>query len=238
GLRLDTGKKDCLVLDYTGMGHSIYSPEIDDKKTVSESVAVQVPCPECGFVNNFWGIVDDDGYVVEHFGRKCRGGDQDPNTYEFKPCGYRFRFKVCDQCSAQNDIAARECNSCGYVLIDPDAKLKQAKLSKDAHVLTPDSIEMLERFDKNGNPYLQVKYYDYDARYLAENHYLNNQNSLKRFNINFLRSHMRKPELNLSIRSVGEITKIQSQLRMPSFVIARKQGKFWKITEKIFAEEL
>ena len=238
GLRLDTGKKDCLILDYTGMGHSIYSPEIDDKKTVSESVAVQVPCPECGFVNNFWGIVDDDGYVVEHFGRKCRGGDQDPNTYEFKPCGYRFRFKVCDQCSAQNDIAARECNSCGYVLIDPDAKLKQAKLSKDAHVLTPDSIEMLERFDKNGNPYLQVKYYDYDARYLAENHYLNNQNSLKRFNINFLRSHMRKPELNLSIRSVGEITKIQSQLRMPSFVIARKQGKFWKITEKIFAEEL
>ena len=238
GLRLDTGKKDCLILDYTGMGHSIYSPEIDDKKTVSESVAVQVPCPECGFVNNFWGIVDDDGYVVEHFGRKCRGGDQDPNTYEFKPCGYRFRFKVCDQCSAQNDIAARECNSCGYVLIDPDAKLKQAKLSKNAHVLTPDSIEMLERFDKNGNPYLQVKYYDYDARYLAENHYLNNQNSLKRFNINFLRSHMRKPELNLSIRSVGEITKIQSQLRMPSFVIARKQGKFWKITEKIFAEEL
>lgn len=238
GLRLDTGKKDCLVLDYTGMGHSIYSPEIDDRKTVSESVAVQVPCPQCGFVNDFWGIVDDDGYVVEHFGRKCRGGDQDPNTYEFKPCGYRFRFKVCDQCSAQNDITARECNSCGYVLIDPDAKLKQAKLSKDAHVLTPDSIEMLERFDKNGNPYLQVKYYDYDARYLAEMHYLNNQNSLKKFNINFLRSHMRKPELDLSIKSVGEITKIQSQLRMPSFVIARKQGKFWKITEKIFAEEL
>ena len=238
GLRLDTGKKDCLVLDYTGMGHNIYSPEIDDKKTVSESVAVQVPCPQCGFVNDFWGIVDDDGYVVEHFGRKCRGGAQDPNTYEFEPCGYRFRFKVCDQCSSQNDITARECSSCGYVLIDPDAKLKQAKLSKDAHVLTPDSIEMLERFDKNGNPYLQVKYYDYDARYLAENHYLNNQNSLKKFNINFLRSHMRKPELNLSIRSVGEITKIQSQLRMPSFVIARKQGKFWKITEKIFAEEL
>ena len=62
--------------------------------------------------------------------------------------------------------------------------------------------------------------------------------NLKKFNINFLRSHTRKPELNLSIRSVGEIIKIQPQLRMPSFVIARKQGKFWKITEKIFAEEL
>ncbi|MDF7825199.1 DEAD/DEAH box helicase [Pontiellaceae bacterium B12227] len=60
GLRLDTHKKDCLVLDYTGMGHSIFSPEIGDKKPASESVAVQVPCPECGFVNDFWGIVDDE----------------------------------------------------------------------------------------------------------------------------------------------------------------------------------
>jgi len=238
GLRLDTEKKDCLVLDYAGMGHSIFSPEIGEKKTVSESVAVQVPCPECGFVNDFWGIVDDDGYVIEHFGRKCRGGTHNLDTYEFKPCGYRFRFKVCDQCSAQNDVAARDCSSCGNALIDPDVKLKQAKLSKNAHVLTPDSIEMLERFDKNGTPYLQVRYYDYDARYLAEMHYLNNQTSLKKFNINFLRSHMKKPELKLNISSVGEIVQMQSQLRMPSFVIGRKQGKFWKITEKIFSEEL
>lgn len=238
GLRLDTDKKDCLVLDYTGMGHSIFSPEIGEKKTTSESVEVQVPCPECGFVNDFWGIVDDEGYLLEHFGRKCRGGHTNPDTYECTPCGYRFRFKICNHCSAQNDITARDCSSCGSVMIDPDEKLKQAKLSKDAHVLTPDSIEMLERFDKNGNPYLQVKYYDYDAQHLAEMHYLNNQTSLKKFNINFLRSHMRKPELNLNISSVGEVVQMQSHLRMPSFVIARKQGKFWKITEKIFSEEL
>jgi len=238
GLRLDTDKKDCLVLDYTGMGHSIFSPEIGEKKTVSESVAVEVACPECGFVNEFWGIVDDDGLVLEHFGRKCRGGHTNPDTLECTPCGYRFRFKICIQCSAQNDITARDCRSCGAVLIDPDEKLKQAKLSKDAHVLTPDSIELLERFDKNGTPYLQVKYYDYDAHFLAEMHYLNNQTSLKKFNINFLRSHMRKPELKLNISSVSEAVKMQSHFRMPSFVIARKQGKFWKITEKIFSEEL
>jgi DNA repair protein RadD len=238
GLRLDTNKKDCLVLDYTGMGHSIFSPEIGEKKPASESVAVQVPCPECHFVNDFWGIVDDDGYVLEHFGRKCRGGKTNPHTYEFTPCGYRFRFKICNQCSAQNDITARDCSHCGSVLIDPDEKLKQAKLSKDAHVLTPDSIEMLERVDKNGTPYLQVKYYDYDANSLAEMHYLNNQTSLKKFKINFLRSHMRKPELKLNISSVSEVVLIQALLRMPAFVIARKQGKFWKITEKIFSEEL
>jgi DNA repair protein RadD len=238
GLRLDTDKKDCLVLDYTGIGHSIFSPEIGDKKTDSESVAVQVPCPECGFVNDFWGIVDDDGELLEHFGRTCRGGQTDPNTLAVTPCGYRFRFKICVQCSAQNDITARDCSNCGAVLIDADVKLKQARLSKDAHVLTPDSIEMVERFDKNGAAYLQVKYYDYDAQHLSEMHYLNNQTSLKKFNINFLRSHMRKPELLLNISSVNEVVRMQSQLRMPSFVIARKQGKFWKITEKIFSEEL
>jgi DNA repair protein RadD len=97
---------------------------------------------------------------------------------------------------------------------------------------------MLERVDKNGNPYLQVKYYDYDAQFLVEIHYLTNQTSLKKFNINFLRSHMRKPELKLNINTVTEAIKVQSQLRMPSYVIARKQGKFWKITEKIFSEEL
>ena len=238
GLRLDTDKKDCLVLDYTGMGHSIFSPEIGEKKTASESVAVQVPCPECGFINDFWGILDDEGKLLEHYGRKCRGGHVNTDNYELIPCGYRFRFKICTQCSAENDISARDCSNCGCVLIDPDTKLKQARLSKDAHVLTPDSIEMLERVDKKGTPYLQVKYYDYDAQFVAEMHYLNNPTSLKKFSINFLRSHLRKPEQKVHISSVSDAVKLRAQLRMPSFVIARKQGKFWKITEKIFSEEL
>ena len=238
GLRLDTDKKDCLVLDYTGMGHSIFSPEIGEKKTASESVAVQVPCPECGFINDFWGILDDDGKLLEHFGRKCRGGHVNTDNYELIPCGYRFRFKICTQCSAENDISARDCSNCGCVLIDPDTKLKQARLSKDAHVLTPDSIEMLERVDKKGTPYLQVKYYDYDAQFVAEMHYLNNPTSLKKFSINFLRSHLRKPELKVDISSASDAVELRAQLRMPSFIIARKQGKFWKITEKIFSEEL
>ena len=238
GLRLDTDKKDCLVLDYTGMGHSIFSPEIGEKKTASESVAVQVPCPECGFINDFWGILDDEGKLLEHYGRKCRGGHVNADNYNLIPCGYRFRFKICTQCSAENDISARDCSNCGCVLIDPDTKLKQARLSKDAHVLTPDSIEMLERVDKKGTPYLQVKYYDYDAQFVAEMHYLNNPTSLKKFSINFLRSHLRKPELKVDISSASDAVELRAQLRMPSFIIARKQGKFWKITEKIFSEEL
>jgi DNA repair protein RadD len=44
--------------------------------------------------------------------------------------------------------------------------------------------------------------------------------------------------MTLNIHSVSEVVKMQSQLRMPAFLIGRKQGKFWKITEKIFREEL
>lgn len=238
GLRLDAGKKDCFVLDYTGVTHDIYAPEVGDKKPTPESVTVQIPCPKCGFENNFWGRVDDEGNVMEHYGRTCKGGIQDPDTFEFKPCGYRFRFKICPNCSTENDLTARDCSKCGEVLVDADTKLKQARLSKNAHILKPDMIELQSRNDKNGNPFLEVKYYDFDAKYLSEIHYLNNETSVKKFNINFLRSHMRRPEFELPIQSVEDALRCRPFYRMPSFVIARKQGKFWRITEKIFAEEL
>lgn len=238
GLRLDPGKKDCFVLDYTGVTHDIYSPQISDKKPTPESVNVQIPCPKCGFENNFWGRVDDEGNILEHYGRTCKGGVQDPETFEFKPCGYRFRFKICPNCSTENDLTARECQKCGEVMVDADSKLKQARLSKNAHIMQPDSIEYEKRFDKNGNEFLQVKYYDFDAKYLSEVHYLNNETSIKKFHINFLRSHMRRPEFELPIETVDHVIRCEQFFRKPSFVIARKQGKFWRITEKIFAEEL
>lgn len=238
GLRLDSGKKDCFILDYTGVTHDIYSPEIEGKKPTPESVAVPIPCPKCGFENNFWGKVDEDGNIIEHYGRTCKGGIQDPKTLEYKPCGYRFRFKICPNCSTENDLTARNCSNCDQVLVDADTKLKQARLSKNAHVLRPDTIEIQGRKDKKGSAFLEVRYYDYDAKYVSEIHYLDNETSLKKFNINFLRSHMRRPEFHLPIETVEDVLRCERFFRMPSFVITRKQGKYWRITEKIFAEEL
>lgn len=238
GLRLYEGKTDCFILDYTGIGHDIYTPEVGDKKPESDSVAVLIECPQCGFENTFWGKQTDEGELIEHYGRKCRGGKQDPDTLEVTPCGYRFRFKLCDKCSAENDITARECEECGHVLIDADTKLKQARLSKNAHILKPDSFDLLERVDKNKNPFLQIKYYDFDGKYLSEFHFLNNPTAIKKFNVNFLRSHMRRPELASAIDSIESTIKYRPLYRMPAYVIARKQGNFWKITEKIFSEEL
>ncbi len=238
GLRLHSNKKDCFILDYTGMGHDIYRPEISGKRPNKTSEPVQVPCPQCGFENDFWGIVNLDGEVVEHYGRKCRGGIQDPVTLSFEPCGYRFRYKICNKCNAENDVTARECRECSNILIDADSKLKQAKLSKNAHVLSPDSVKMEERVDKRGTPFLDIKYFDCDGKYLSEIHYLNSSVNFKKFNINFLRSHMKRPELSQHFSNLGEVIKYQKLLRVPKFIIARKQDKFWKITEKIFFEEL
>jgi len=238
GLRLSSDKKDCYILDYTGMRHDIYAPEINDKRPAKDTVAVRILCPICNFENDFWGYLDHEGNVIEHFGRKCRGAKQDPNTFDITPCGFRFRFKICHHCGEENDIAARICENCDTTLIDADAKLKQAKLSKNSHLLTPEKITFEERKDKNSNVFLEIKYFDWDSQYVSEVHFFNNSSSLKKFNINFLRSHLKRPELAIDIRTAQDAIKAQHLFRLPSFVIARKQDRFWKITEKIFAEEL
>jgi len=233
GLRLAPEKKDCYILDYTGMKHDIYAPEISDKRPAKDTVPVLVPCPQCNFENVFWGYADEDGVVLEHYGQKCRGSSADGT-----PCGFRFRLKFCHTCGAENDLAAKNCEKCKTALIDAEAKLKQAKLSKNAHVLTPDRITFDERKDKNGNPYLEIRYFDYDARYLSEVHFFSNASAIKKFNINFLRSHLRRPELAFEFRQPSDVIKYQLLFRLPAFVIGRKQDKFWRITEKVFSEEL
>ena len=238
GLRLSDGKKECYVLDYTGMGHDIYAPEISDKRPAKDTVAVLVPCPECGFENSFWGFADEDGVVFEHFGRKCKGATQDPATYAITACGFRFRLKLCHSCGAENDITAKACEKCDAALIDAEATLKQAKLSKNAHVLTPDRITFEERLDKNSNSFLEIRYYDYDGRYISEAHFFSNPTSIKKFNINFLRSHLKRPELASEFRTPKDVITYQKLFRLPAFVIARKQDKYWKVTEKVFAEQL
>lgn len=238
GLRLSESKKDCYILDYTGMGHDIFAPEVSDKRPAKDTTPVVVDCPKCGFANDFWGYADSDGVVLEHFGRKCRGAEQDPRTLEITPCGFRFRLKLCHSCGAENDITARACEKCEATLIDADAKLKQAKLSKNSHVLTPDRITFEERLDKRGQPYLDVRYFDYDGNQVSEAHFFNNPSAIKKFNINFLRSHLRRPELASAFQGVQDVIKYQKLFRLPAFVIVRKQDKFWKVTEKVFAEEL
>lgn len=234
GLRLSPGKSDCLILDYTGQNHDLFSPDIEDDKPRSESIIVEVPCPACGLINHFWGLVNPDGLLVEHYGRKCKGAFESPETHEITECGFRFRFKRCDKCGAENDIAARSCHSCQHLLIDTDQKLKEAMALKDAHVMRVDSMEFLMDQDKKGIPRLQISYYDVDANVLKEFFYLNNMESKKAFYYNFIRIHNRVPGQEIQVQSIEDVLKNKSKFRIPIFVIARKHKYYWNIREKIF----
>lgn len=234
GLRLCEGKVDCLILDYTGVPHDIFRPQISDRKPSEDCVPVKIGCPRCNHVNDFWGIVDDGGSVVEHFGRKCRGAIEALESDEILPCGFRYRFKNCERCGEENDIAARQCLSCGNLLVDNDTKLQQAMALKDAHVMKPDMMVFEKRVDKEGRERLEIRYYDLDSQYLSEIFYINNESESKVFFYNFIRMHNRLPERQIFVNSVDEAIALKDRFRMPLFLIARKQKEYWKIREKIF----
>lgn len=236
GLRLAEGKTDCLILDYTGQGHDLYSPDIEDDKPASNAQIVDVVCPKCGVTNQFWGIVHDDGFVEEHFGRKCQGAEVSRSDGEIVECGFLFRFKRCDQCGLENDISARNCRHCSHVLIDADTKLKEAMALKDAHVMRVDSMTLAASRDKKGNDRLEVCYYDADANVLKEYFYLDSRESRSAFNFNFVRFHNRLPGQKLEVASINEAVEAAPRFRTPMFVIARKQKYYWAVREKIFPE--
>lgn len=234
GLRLNPGKTDCLILDYTGQGHDLFSPDIDEVRPSKESVLVDVICPKCETINQFWGIVNSDGFLEEHFGRRCRGAHENPETRELIECGFRFRFKRCDQCGEENDVAARVCHKCRNILVDADQKLKEAMALKDAHILRVDTMLFEKSHDKKGNERLEIHYYDVDANVLKEYFYLNSNESRRAFYFNFIRMHNRLPEQKFDINDIDEAIALRSKFRAPMFVIARKQKYFWAIREKIF----
>lgn len=234
GLRLFPDKNNCLILDYTGQGHDLYSPLIEEDRPHHGSVPVDVTCPQCGINNEFWGVLDADGSLVEHFGRKCQAVWADPITSEIVKCQYRFRFKYCDRCNGENDIAARSCSSCQHILVDNDKKLKEAMALKDAHVMRVDSMEFKEGRDKKGNNRLEVFYYDADGESLREYFYLNNKEECQVFYLNFIRMHQKIPGERISVRQTHDVLNLKNKFRTPEFVIARKQKHYWSIREKVF----
>lgn len=234
GLRLAPNKKDCLVLDYTGIGHDLFAPDIEDPKPSEHSQLVDIDCPVCGHTNQFWGIADDDGYVVEHYGRRCKAIRLDPDSDRVEQCDYRFRFKVCEDCGAENDIAARKCCRCMKALIDDDQRLKNAMSLKDAHIMRPDTMLFEKSLDRKKKPRLSICYYDFDAQVLKEHFYFDSPSQQKAFYYNFMRTHLKRPEHVPSIKDIDDAISHQELFRMPKFVIARHKKYFWQIREKIF----
>jgi DNA repair protein RadD len=232
GLRLSPGKTDCLILDYAGNPHDLFTPEVGAPKGKSDNQPVQVFCPGCGFANTFWGKTTADGTIIEHFGRRCQGVLEDDDGLR-EQCDYRFRFKNCPQCNAENDIAARRCRECDTILVDPDDMLKAALKLKDALVLRCAAMVLESGSDEHGE-WLKARYYDEDATEVSERFRLKTPAQRTAFEQLFLRPHQRAPGVPLSWKTAADVIALQPLLRHPDFVVARKQRHFWQIREKVF----
>ena len=241
GLRLSDNKKDCLVIDYTGNDFDLYHPEVGEQKPNSKSEPVQVVCPSCEFPNIFWGICDDDGYLVEHYGRRCKGLVNTSCEGQFieRQCDYRFVFKECPHCGGENDIAARNCIQCHEVLVDPDDMLKKALKLKDSKIIRCASLN-LAKVSNKGADKLKITYYDEEGSELNESFDFAKSNQVKAFNNIFSKRLSVKINVQLGCTEAFEVTTLEQALKLanllpcPDFVIARKQKFYWRIKERIF----
>ncbi|HHG3224399.1 TPA: DEAD/DEAH box helicase family protein [Vibrio parahaemolyticus] len=243
GLRLSKGKNECLVLDYAGNSYDLYQPEVGDPKPDSTSEIITIPCPACGFNNNFWGKLDSNGFLLEHFGRRCQGYFEDEDTGEREHCGYRFRAKYCSECGADNDIAARICHECDATLVDPDKKLKKALNLKDALIFECTEMDLSVFKSNDGKSQLKVTYsgepYQGEGHALVHEFWsLNTKKQKQTFKDQFVRPHLADKHRPFEEASPTRVVANQHRFRLPQFVIARKSGRFWKLRDKIFEDEL
>ena len=174
GLRIENGKADCLILDYTTnlSDHcpdgDLFAPVVRANKSGESGDGLPCECPECGNENLFSAKVDlleyqkdAAGYCLDlygvqvvteygpmsgHWGRRCLGMVQTGARGEYDRCGYRWTSKDCPHCEAPNDIAARYCIECRGEIVDPNDKLVMdfKALKKDPTKLQTDEVIGME----------------------------------------------------------------------------------------------
>lgn len=191
GLRLHPGKTDCLVLDYTTNledhcpDGDLFAPVVKAGKAGGGGGGMTCVCPACEYENSFTASPqyldyqkDDAGYILDldgrqvmsdfgpipgHHGRRCMGLVQAGKRGEYERCGYRWTFKECPHCAAENDIAARYCVTCKGEIVDPNEKLVAdfKALKKDPTQVQTDrvlSMSCAPGISRNGNRTMRVEW--------------------------------------------------------------------------------
>lgn len=148
-------------------------------------------------------------------------------------CDFRFRFKSCPRCNAENDIAARVCHQCQGILADPDDMLKAALRLKDAMVLRCAGMTLHTGQDSRGE-WLKVIYYDEDGSEVSELFRLHTAAQRHIFELLFIRHHHKAPGTPLSWQHAVDLPALSDAFRYPDFIVARKKGHFWQIRHKVF----
>jgi DNA repair protein RadD len=238
GLRIDNNKNDCLILDYAENisrhcpDGDLFNPEIEASSNCGTGEAIEAQCPECRAINQFAPVINEakheidiNGYFIDlegirleteygdmpaHHGRRCFGQVMNKAIRKLVRCPYRWTFKPCPHCEAENDIAARYCCECKGELIDPNSKLIadfQMKKKDPTQIQTDKVVAMraTPTLSKAGNECLRV---DFVTEYRSFPVWFSSkmQPFLDRFN---------------RITSDGTIT--------PSTITYRKKGDFYAI---------
>ncbi|WP_394203440.1 DEAD/DEAH box helicase family protein [Shewanella waksmanii] len=228
GLRIDTDKQHCLVIDYAANGFNLFYPEVGQVKPNSKSVPVQVPCPQCDFANIFWGIVDEDGAIVEHYGRRCQG-TVDTNDGQTQ-CDYRYRAKPCPHCGELNDIAAKICHACDAAIIDADKRLKEVLQKRHHHLFKCHDMLLSNHDDR-----LEVKYIDLDGNDYTERYHFSTSAQRRAFYAVFVMPHTKTPGMEQpKFHSVNDVISQAEHFRKPDMLLLKKTKKGWDLVERFF----
>lgn len=228
GLRIAKDKTECLVIDYAANGYDVYFPEVGQAKPNSKSVPVQVHCPVCDFANIFWGLTDNDGDIIEHFGRRCQGLVEQQGKKQ--QCNFRFRSKSCPDCGEENDIAARICHHCQSTLIDPDKRLRQVLSQQHHHLFR---CQHMALHDDNGN--LKVQFIDIEGNEFNRYFKLQTPAQWRALYALFIYPHSRTPGIKPKrYTQVQAIIADKSTFRMPDLLLLKKHKKGWELLESYF----
>ena len=188
--RIHPDKKDGAVFDYSNNidNHhpdgDLFNPVIKTWNQSKSEAYVKAICELCKTENTFTARKNEDnlkwdeyGYYVDldgnriqseygampaHYGRRCLGLHLQRNG-KYEQCGYRWTFKNCPECDAENDIAARYCSECKAEIIDPNTKLIAdfRAMKRDPYHIQCDKVlswNKIKTLSKSGNEVLKVEY--------------------------------------------------------------------------------
>lgn len=228
GLRIDEGKTECLVIDYAANGYDLFYPEIGQPRPNSKSVPVQVHCPICQFANTFWGLVDDDGDIIEHFGRRCQGLVE--SDAGLKQCDFRFRSKACPDCGEENDIAARICQHCQSTLIDPDKRLKQVLAQQHHHLFRCQDMLLSAE-----GASLKVQYIDIEGNDFVRRFKMDTSAQRRALYAIFVLPHSKTPGIkHPTFNTAQDVVDASTLFRKPDLLLLKRHKKGWDLLEAYF----
>lgn len=174
-----------------------------------------------------------------HFGRRCKNYIMVGALREMRRCTYKWSFKECPDCGFENDIAARNCTSCGAEVIDPNTKLQEeaAKLDSAPDATKQSKVTMMsigKHYVSSGDDMVIVKFAIEQTPWFVN----------KFFNPSSEKSWQRKEWEEFSVKSFGDIVDIDEALSKrdeataPSTIMFRKDkgSKYYNVKGMYWGE--